>query len=1075
MRKLTRLICLAAAAAAVAMTGVGCSRTPDKAGYLERAEKYFAAGDYDKAEAEYLNVLRLESQNPQAVNRLGFIWFEEGRLDRALPLLVKSRQLQPDNLEVRKTIGLTLLALGKAREAHDEAASVLQKNPQDDDALILLAESAATDKAVEETRQQLRGLSSSSGERAAVQVALGDLCFQQRDFQGAEAAFKRALALDPKLSAAHASLGTFYWSQKNIPLAEPSLRAASELSPLRSPRRLQYARFKIQNGDLQAGKRLLDEIVQKAPDYLPAWSLLAEIAFEEKRYDDCGALIKKILARDAANYDALILNGRLKLMEGDAGKAVAEFERLAALYPKAAYVHYQLALACLANGEASKARSQLGQAVMLNPDFTEAVLLLAELKLRAGDLSSAIIALRQLIQRQPQTAQAWLLLADAYRAQDDLDDALKIYQRYEAMFPRDPKVSVQMGLVYFQQGKRDEARKALESALAQSPGFMPALDQLVALDVVEKRYAAALDRVAREVEKHPQQAELRFLLAKVYLVQPDAPQAVAALRKVTELQPDFQPAYLLLAQLYLKSNQGEQAVQELSAAVARNPRDTAALMTLGMIYDQEKNYSAARDAYEKLLAVNPKFGPALNNLAYLYSEHLGQLDKAHELAVKAREAQPADVFTADTLAWILYKKGQYAKASGLLRGAAEKLPAEPEVQFHLGMAQYMMGEEEAARTALQRALQSNRDFPGRNEAGECLAILTLNSRNTGAETRAVLEKRLAAKPDDPVAQVRLAGILARTGSPEQAVAACQAVLRTNPKNVKAMMVLAELYAKRPADVTKAFDMAKAAYDLAPDDPDIAGTLGRMAYRVGNYKWAVSLLRQAILRQPGNPELLFDYAEAAYSMGLVAVAEAATQRALQTSAAFSRADEARGFQGLLALASNPAQALAAEAAVAQILKAAPNYAPALMAEATICEQKSDLNTAKQLYEQILGRFADFTPAKRRLAILGAEDPGDNQRIYDMALAAREVYPEDAEMAKALGIILYNRNLDSAAENLLKESAGKRSQDAVVMFYLGMTQYRLKHAAAAKLSLQRALELNLSGAHADEARKIVAEIK
>jgi len=31
---------------------------------------------------------------------------------------------------------------------------------------------------------------------------------------------------------------------------------------------------------------------------------------------------------------------------------------------------------------------------------------------------------------------------------------------------------------------------------------------------------------------------------------------------------------------------------------------------------------------------------ALNNLAILYSEHLGQFDKAYELATKAREAAP---------------------------------------------------------------------------------------------------------------------------------------------------------------------------------------------------------------------------------------------------------------------------------------------------------------------------------------------------------------------------------------------------------------------------------------------------
>ncbi len=1075
MRKFTHLVSTTVAVMVIAIAGVSCSRTADKAHRLERADRYYDAGDYDKAEVEYLGVLHLDPQDFQSLSHLSLIWFEQGRLDRALPLLIASRELQPGNLQVREKLSRAYLATGKPKEAHDEAVFILEKNPRDDEALILLAESAVTEKTVEETKQRLRLLSQSVGDRAAVQVALGDLCFRQRDFQGAEAAFKRAQMLDPKSSAACSALGNLYWSQKNLQAAEPALRSACELAPIRSPRRLQYAQFKIQTGDLPSGKRLLEEIVQKAPDYLPAWSLLAEIAFQEKRYDNCEALVRKILARDSMNYDAMMLSGRLKLAQGETAKAMAEFEKLALVYPRAPYVHYQLALACLVNNETGKARSNLIKAVNLNPDFTEAVLLLAELKIRTGDLSSTIVSLKQLIQRQPQTARAWLLLADAYRAQDNLDDALSTYRRYEELFPRSPQVSFQMGLVYVQRGKRDEARRSFESALAQDPDCLPALDQLVALDVMEKHYAAALDRVGKEIEKHPKQPEMRLLLAKVFLAQQDTKQAEAALLKAIEVQADFQPAYLLLAQLYLKSDQREKAMQELLAVVAKNPKDVGALMIIGMIHDQAKDYAAARDAYEKLLAVNPKFGPALNNLAYLYSEHLGRLDKAYELANKARELQPADLFTTDTLAWILYKQSQYASALSLLRNIADKLPAEPEVQYHLGMACYMMGEEEPARTAFQRALQSAKAFTGRNEASGCLSRLTIDPKTAGAEARATLEKRLAEKPDDPVALVRLAGICAREGSLDQAIAACQTILRANPKNVKAMMSLAELYARRPADAQKAFDLAKAAYNLTPDDPDISGTLGRMAYRAGNCKWAMSLLRQAVLRQRGNPELLYDFAEAAYGVGQVAVAEAAARGALQADASFSRSGEASRFLSLVAMSTNPSRALAAESQVGQILKSDPDYAPALMAAAAISEQKSDINTARQMYEKILSRFSDFMPAKRRLVILGAEEPGDNHRLYELAIEARGAFPEDAELAKALGIILYKRGDFAAAANLLKESAGKRGQDATLMFYLGMAGYRLKHPSESKQSLQRALDLNLSGEMAAEARRVIAGIK
>lgn len=1075
MRKLSQLALTVVAVMSLAMAAVSCSPTASKARHMEQADRYYDTGEYDKAEVEYITVLNMDSQNSHALSRLGLVYFEQGRLERAMPPLLRSFELDSSNLDVRMKLGLVYFSMGKLEEAQTEAVFVMERRPQDDEAPILLAETAVTPKAIEEARQRLQKTAQTTGEKAPLLVALGNLSFRQRDFKAAETAFKRAQALDPKSSAPYSALGNLYWMQNNLQEAEQAFQAAAERAPARSPKRLKYAQFKIQKGDMEAGKRLLEEIIQKAPDYLPASATLAEIAFREKKYDDCDILLKRILARDSMNYDASLLSGRLRLVKGETAKAVSEFEGMLFRYPRAAYVRYQLALAYLVDNETGKARSILAEAVNLNPDLVDAALLLAELKIRAGDISSTIAFLKQFTQRHPKTAQGWLLLAEAYRAQNNPNEALGVYRQFEEMFPKNPDVALQTGLVYLQQGKKDDARKAFEKALELAPGYLPALDQQVGLDLADKQYGTALQRVENELKKNPKQAELHFLHAKVFLAQRDMTQAEAALRKTVELQPDFHAAYFLLAQLYVNSNQRQKAMEELLAGVAKNPKDFGAFMLIGMIHDCEKNYNAARDAYEKLLAVNPKFGPALNNLAYLYSEHLGQLDKAYQLASKARELQPRDSFTADTLGWILYKRGKYSTALNLLQEAADKLPTEAEVQFHLAMTHYMMGEEDVARVAFQRALQLNKDFPGRIEAGRCVSMLAVDARTAGVEARADLEKRMAEKSDDPVALLRLAAIYAREGVFGKAVATYETISKANPRNAKPLISLAQLYAGRSQGDAKAFEYAKAAYKLAPDDPAVAGLLGRLAYRAGDYKWALSLLRQPAARQSADPELLYDLAEAAYSLGRIAEAETAARSALQAGPAFTRTAEATRFLSMVALANNPAQAVAAESQVEQILKSDPSYVPALVVMAAINEQKSDLKAAKQTYEKVLARFPDFALAKKRMAILGAEDPGDNHSIYEMAIRAREAFPEDAELGKALGIIIYKRGDCRTAANLLKESANKRPDDAKAAFYLGMCQYGLKKPDECKQSLQRALDLNLSADLAAEAKRVLLTIK
>jgi tetratricopeptide (TPR) repeat protein len=434
---------------------------------------------------------------------------------------------------------------------------------------------------------------------------------------------------------------------------------------------------------------------------------------------------------------------------------------------------------------------------------------------------------------------------------------------------------------------------------------------------------------------------------------------------------------------------------------------------------------------------------------------------------------PNDPSTADTLGWILCKKGQYLSAAALLQLAADQLSDEPEVQFHLGKARYFLGDEDAARAALQRALQPGRDFRGKDECNQCLAVLAVDVKTAGADARASLEKRVAAQPDDSIALVRLAGIYQRDGAVDKAVDTYESALKANPKNLAVLINLTRLYSANK-NTPKALELAKAAYQLAPDNTEVSHALGRLAYETGDYKLSWNLLREVVRNESGNPQVLFDFAEAAYAMGQVPDAEAAMRNALQTGNAFSGASEARRFLNMTALAANPSPAAAA-AQAAEILKTEPNYVPALMVSGLISEQKNDAAAARQAYQKILGQYADFSPAQKRVAILCAENAGNDPQAYEFAAKARAAFPDDPEVAKAFGIILYRQADYTQAERLLKGSADKSASDSEIFYYLGMAQYHLKETADCKKNLQQALSLNLSNKFTQETKQVLAELK
>ena len=1059
----------------VAIGGGGCTRQAKKSRYLKRAERYFQSEQYEKAELEYLNVLRLDPQNPAAISRLGLICFEQGRPASAFSLLRKAEQLEPGNVDVRLKLGLTYLSLTGFKEAREEAIYILEKQPTNDEALLLLAETSLASKDMDDMQQRLQTLSAQIEKRAGFRLALGILHLRRLDFTNAESEIQQAIALDPKFAAARLALGSYYLLRNDPKQAELAFKTGSDLAPLRSLRRLRYADFKIQTGDLEAAKQVLDAITQKAPDYIPARNRLAEIAFQQQKYDDCDKLIKSILAKDAINYDTLLLSGRLRMAKGEAAKAVTEFERMSALYSRTAQVKYQLALAHQLNKDQAKAVASLNESVALDPNYADAVLLLAQINLRKGDTASVTNSLTKLIRQRPQLGQAHLLLADAYRIQGNADAALGVYRRLLELAPKDPQPPLLMGLILSQQNKKEEARKAFEKALELAPTYVPALEQLVEAEVADKQYTAAFERVQKLIEKFPKSPELQSLLARIYEAKKEPDQAEAALLKAIELQPNFRPAYLSLARIYVASNRYQQALDKLQGIVARNPKDVTALMQIGMIQSEMKDYPAAAQAYEKLLAVDPEFSPALNNLAYLYSERLGRLEEAYKVARRVKDLVPNEPYTSDTLGWILYKRGEYSWALNLIQESAEKMPANAEVQFHLGMAHYMMAEEGPARIALQRSLQGKKDFGGKAEAEERLAILGVDVQTADSKAIGLLEKRLAERADDPVALARLGAIHERDGAFEKARDLYERALKQNPKNVSATLRLARLHADRFNNAKKALDLAKTARELAPNDGAVAHILGRLAYQTGDFKWSVSLLQEGARALGNNPEVLFDLAWSQYSVGNLVEADNSMKNALQTDSGFARSEEARRFLALSALWNQPEKAQQAAAQVQEVLKVDPNYVPALMAAAAVYQQQGNVNAAKLACENTLARFPLFAPAYKILATLYAERLGDYQQAYQPALRAREAFPNDPEVARTLGIAVYRRGDYKRAVQLLAESAGKRASDAELFFYLGMAHYQLKEKNESKQALRQAIALNAGAQFVEEANKVLAELK
>jgi tetratricopeptide (TPR) repeat protein len=1049
----------------------GCFAGGKKSRILERADRYFRAGEYDNAKIEYLNLLRLDNQNVTAFQQLGFIWFEQGVPLRAVPFLLKVRELAPQNVAARAKLALSFMAVGQPTEARKEALSILQQDSGNSDAIVVLADTSGSKEEISATEQQLEKFPQRD---TAFHLASASLASRKGNLPGASDEVEQALAMDPKSSRAHLTMAYIYLLRKDPSHAGSELKSAADLAPLRSDERIRYAEFEYATGAVDEAKVSLQKITGKAPDYLPAWRLLAQIAFTGKKYDESLALLENIFTRDPDNPEARMLQSEVWLGKGDTGKAIATLDRLNSTYTNNAAIKYLLARAYLQSENLAQATAALHQAVAANPDYVEAILLLGELNLRSGKPQNVVAAMEDLRRKHPDLPQPRLLLANAYQALGRLDDAAALFRELIKMAPQSPEAYFFLGLILRQQEKADEARQAFEKASELAPDNLDPINQLVDMDLADKRYDGAMQRVQQQLQKKPDAAGAHFMEARIYAVKGDWARTEAALKKTIDLDANFAAAYELLVSVYMTANKLPQAIDDVQAFLSRSPNNPAALMTLGMIYEKMKDYPKARDTYEKLLTQSPDSVPALNNLAYLYAERLDRLDRAYELAQKAHTLQAGDGSVADTLGWVLYKRGDYAQGLKFLQESAAKLPENPQVQFHLGMASHMMGQADAARSAFEKAVHAAADFPEKTEAERRLAQLQQGSRSQTPELSAAeLEKLLKQQPKDLITVNRLAEAYESQGDAPKAAAAYEQALKLNPKLLTAALKLAELYAGPLHNNDKALEFAKKARDLAPNDAQSAGVLGRIAFQAGNFAWAYSLLQESARQLKTDPGVLHDFALTNYALGKVPEARLIMQHCLDAGPDAGAAEEAKRFLAMTTLDQPAADIVAAQSEVQKILKAQPDYVPALMAQAAIQLQRNDAKSAAGIYSQVLRQYPDFAPAQKRLAAIYVENPDDLAKAYDVAIKARRVLPDDPEVARTLAEINFKRKEFPYAIQLLQESARKGPLPAKDLYCLGVAQLETKQDAKGRETLQRALAAGLQEPLAQDARNRLAE--
>jgi tetratricopeptide (TPR) repeat protein len=153
---------------------------------------------------------------------------------------------------------------------------------------------------------------------------------------------------------------------------------------------------------------------------------------------------------------------------------------------------------------------------------------------------------------------------------------------------------------------------------------------------------------------------------------------------------------------------------------------------------------------------------------------------------------------------------------------------------------------------------------------------------------------------------------------------------------------------------------------------------------------------------------------------------------------------------------------------------PKLAPAHMMIGMIHESRQQYDQAQSRYQEAVRINPRFAPAANNLAWLMVERGGNVDVALGYAQTAREVTPNDPNVADTLGWIYYQKKVYLKAVSLLKEAADQLHENPMILYHYGMAQYKNENKPEARKALEKSLQLNANHPGAAEAKSTLAEL-
>jgi len=603
---------------------------------------------------------------------------------------------------------------------------------------------------------------------------------------------------------------------------------------------------------------------------------------------------------------------------------------------------------------------------------------------------------------------------------------------------------VTSGKLLLQKGEYTSAFLQFKNAARLQPRDPEPLYYMGLISITQGRAKEAIAYLKRATEVSPQYIPAQIKLAELMVLsqRPDLrKEAAARARAILEQHPDNADALALLASIQSQAGDLESAEGELREALSHNPGRLEVSTGLASLELSHGNWSAAESILKRAIAAAPHSPDPVAALGELYLLQHREADARAEFQ-RALQIDPHHVPTLLHLAQIAIVEGRPQEAEGIYRRLSQQQPG----RFGGLLARFL-----AESGKLQEAIEEYRVVlkadPDNRRVRSGLVEVLVKAGRVG-EANSLLEAALDKNPSDVAALQQRAELLFEGGQYESSRQALAQLLQYEPNSAEAHYLLSGIY-KVKGQFARQYQELNEALRLNPQLLPARIELARALLRDDKASEALQLLQHAPAEQQQSPLLV-----AQRNWTFLALRDLKSFASGIPSGAAGNTPEFLLQRGILKLAEK--NLAGAESSFAEALKQSPEEVRALdgLAQTYVRERRPDMAletvrsyAAKEKHATQVQLFAGNW-------FLHTGHPDEARAAFEAALAAD---PANREATLALVEMDERAGNFAAAEKRLERLAARDDHDPAAQKMLAELEEAKGNSQAAIEHYRKAVEI------------------